>query len=340
MSTFDERTTGLALSVIVVVGDQRQRAARALASVLEQSAIEEMEILVNDVGGPDAPPLPGSDDARVRVIRRDPDTLFAAARAEGVREARAPIVSFIEEHVEARPEWARTIIRAHEERFAAVGCSFESGNPKSGWSDTCFHISHGDYLPQRVDRGPAEWISGHNSSYKRDTLLRYGDRLETLLKCDIVLHWQMAHDGHALLFEPAARLAHRNENTFRSVARGIFLWNWCFSNVRAETFGWSVSRKIGYIARAPLIPWVRFVRTLVSSLRHGRPRLLQFLRDAPFVAAVNYCSAAGQVVGLVCDIEPGERAFSKFELNEPRLLRDEWLRTHAEFDGNASFAPR
>ena len=64
------------------------RGAR-LRSLLEQSAIDRMEILLFDLGPETCPALPGSDHPRVRLTRRAPRDLLATARADGVRAARS-----------------------------------------------------------------------------------------------------------------------------------------------------------------------------------------------------------------------------------------------------------
>src|SRR5690242_14508964 len=102
-----------ALSVILVVGERRDRAVRALASVLSQEALDRLEILLLDLAPGEPAPLPGSDHPVLRVVRMPPETLFSAAKAHGVRLAAAPVVVFLEEHCRARPGWAAALIEAH-----------------------------------------------------------------------------------------------------------------------------------------------------------------------------------------------------------------------------------
>ena len=225
-----------ALSVILVIGGQREREARALQSLLEQSAIDRMEILLYDLGPVDCPPIPGSDHPRVRLTRQTPDDLLAVARADGIRAARAPVICFMEEHCEMQPGTAEVFIRAHEGPWTAVGGDFINGNPDSVHSNQAFRMNYGIYVRPQVRGGPAHFVPGQNSAFKRDVLLRYDDKLEMLLNADLVLQRLMARDGCRFLYEPAAKIAHRNENTFRSLATGIFYWNWCFSHVRAKLF--------------------------------------------------------------------------------------------------------
>ena len=98
-----------------------------------------------------------------------------------------------------------------------------------------------------------------------------------MLSADLVLQWKMQADGHRLFYEPGAIVAHQNENTFRSLAKGAFYWNWCFSNIRAQTSKWSWYRRALWIIAAPLIPWVRLGRISRQSLARGMDAFAQFL---------------------------------------------------------------
>ena len=315
-----------ALSVILVIGGQREREGRALQSLLAQSAIDRMEILLYDLGPADCPPLPGSDHPRIRLTRQTPRDLLSAARAHGIRTANAPVICFMEEHCEMQPGSAAAFIRAHEGPWAAVGGDFINGNPDSMRSNQAFRMNYGIYLRPQRGRGRTHFVPGQNSSFRRDVLLRYNEQLEMLLNADLVLQWQMLRDGYELFYEPAVKIAHRNENTFRSLAVGVFYWNWCFSHMRARVFGWSATRRIGWILLAPLMPWWRLAKMFTWMPRFGFSRFVTFLTDIPFIIAVSYCAAAGQVAGLLNKLEKGARFFSHFEMNEPRRRREELAR--------------
>jgi glycosyl transferase family 2 len=312
-----------ALSVILVLGGQRERERRALQSLLEQSAIDRMEILLYDFGPVDCPPIPGSHHPRVCLTRGTPDNLLGDARAHGIRIARAPVICFMEEHCEMQPGSAEAYIRAHEGPWAAVGGAFINANPDSLRSDQAFRLNYGIYLRPQHGRGPTQIVAGQNSSFKREVLLRYDEQLETLLNADLVLQWQMLREGYQFFHEPAVQIAHLNENTARSLMTGVFYWNWCFSHLRARYFHWSKLRRIVWILLAPLIPWVRLARIFTWMPRFGFSPFLTFLTDIPFIVAVSYCAAAGQVAGLLSKLDKGRYRFSHFEMNEPRQRREE-----------------
>lgn len=315
-----------ALSIIIAAGGQRERAARALRSLLDQSAIDRMEILLFDLGPTDCPAIPGSDHPRVKAERSGPNDLLVKARIRGVYAATSPVVCFMEEHCEMHTGWAEAVISAHRDSWAGVGTDFVNGNPGAGQSDKAFRMNYGIYVRPPAPRGPVPLVAGQNSAFKRDILLSYEPHLELMLNADLVLQWKMQQDGYRMFYEPSVTMAHKNENTFRSLAVGVFYWNWCFSNVRAHMFEWNWVRRAIWIALAPLIPWVRVAKTSRRALATGFGPFVQFLRDVPFIFAISYFGAAGQVAGLLNRIDRGVRKFSHFEMNEPRLSREELLR--------------
>ena len=319
-------TSSPALSVVLVVGGQRERGAAALRSLLEQELRGGIEVLLFDLGPKESSPLDGSNDSRVMTCRPQPPILLTEAQVQGVQQARAPVVAFMEEHCEAQPGWAQAVVDTLRDRWAGVSGDFILKNPGSGTSSKSFRMTYGAYLPPASGRGPARLVAGQNAAYKRDLLLSYGDRLPRLMQSDAGLQLALSADGHECFYEPAARIAHRNENTVGSLCRGAFYWNWCFANVRAELLHWSFWRKALRVAAIPLVPWVRLVRLTSWVAPRGPAAVMQLLRDVPYVLAIHHASAAGQLAGLLFGVEKAERAFSHFEMNEPRLSRSEWER--------------
>ncbi len=310
------------LTIILVVGERRDRAVGALGSVLAQDAVDRLEVLLLDLAPGEPPPLPDSDHPAVRTVKLPPDTLFSAAKAHGVRLAAAPAVAFVEEHVRVHPGWAQALIEAHKGPWAGVGAEVHNGNPEVALSRTIQVLNYLWWLPP-APRAEFDMLPGHNSSFKRDVLLAYGAELDELLRAEIVLHTRLRRDGHRLLVEPAARLSHINESSFASAARGRFLWNRLYGRMRARVFGWSRRRRIFYVAATPLIPFYTLARLALYALRH-RPHLLpRLLAGSPFLLAVQLASVTGHSMGLLFGMGRAEARFSWFEMNEYRRYRNE-----------------
>ena len=109
------------MTVILMVDRRRERGARALRSLLEQSCIGQLEVLLIDLAGRQAKPLAGSDHPAVRRVFLPHGTGYGDAKARGVALARAPIVTFFEEHCVAAAGWAEAILKAQDGPFAGVG---------------------------------------------------------------------------------------------------------------------------------------------------------------------------------------------------------------------------
>ncbi len=307
------------LSVILVVGDRRDRAIACLASLLAQDVIASMEIQLFDCA-PHLPPIVGSDHPAVRTIPLAADTLFSTAKARGIREAKAPVVVFFEEHARAHAGWARALLAAHHETepsWAGVGAEVHNGNGRVRVSRHLELANYHPWLPP-AERAEHGMLPGHNSSWKREVLLRYDADLEDLLRAEIVLHQMLVRDGHRLLAEPAARFEHLNETTLESSSRGRFLWNRLYAPARARFFGWSWARRIFYVLVMPLIPIYSLVRlSLFFSLKR-RDYLGRFVQAIPLLAIVQAASAAGFALGLLRGEGDAEAKFTWFEMNEPR----------------------
>ncbi|MEP7010055.1 MAG: hypothetical protein ABJC13_07010 [Acidobacteriota bacterium] len=305
------------LSVILAVGERRDRAPACLASLLAQEGIERIEILLYDLAPGEPEPIRGSDHPSVIIKRLPPETLFSVVKARGVEEARAPVVTFVEEHCRAFPGWAAALIEAHRGSHAGVGPEVHNGNANVPFSRSIHVVNYQMFYPGAA-RGERVMLPGHNSSWKREALLAYGDRLEEYLRAEIVLHLKLTADGHRLLLEPAAKLAHLNESDLRSASRGRYLWNRIYAHERAKAFGWSSARRWGYLAATPIIPIYSVIR-LMHWLAKERPDLLGIAaRGLPRIAAVAVVAALGHSAGLLLGPGDAEARFTWFEMNERR----------------------
>lgn len=307
------------LTIVLVVGERRDRAVGCLASVLRQEVADRLEVLLFDLAPGEPPPLPGSDHPAVRVLRRPPDTLFSAVKAEGVRLASAPVVAFVEEHARVRPGWAGALIEAHRGPWAGVGPEMHNGNPEVRFSRVIQLINYHSWMPP-APRAEFGMLPGHNSSFKRDVLLSYGERLDDLLRAEALLHLQLHRDGHRLLLEPAAGVEHVNESSLGSAARGRFLWNRIYAPLRARAFGWSRTRRLAYILGMPLVPFYTLALLFLFLARRRPQWLPTALAGAPAIFGAQLAAGAGQSLGLLLGTGDAEARFTRFEMNEYRAL--------------------
>jgi len=304
------------VSVLIVVGNQRERAARALATVLAQEGIERGEVLLFECSRPPMEPLPGADNPVVRLVHRPDRGVFGALRADAVRLARAPIVAFVEEHVEALPGWLEATERAFAGgAYGGVGGEVHQLNAGVGISDLVAAMNYVRWQPPARRREDADVIVGHNAAYLRADLLAFGDDLDRLLGSETVLQRELVKRGRRLLVDPTIRIAHRNEVGVRSICRGYYLWNVSFGASWAATESWSTVRRAAQVLG---IPWwiARRVGQMLGEAHPEARRVL--LRRLPALLAAQAAGAAGIAVGCTLGDRGHGRRFTDYEIDEPR----------------------
>src|SRR5262245_42696463 len=129
-----------------------------------------------------------------QVVEIDRFESIGRANAEGVRHAKSAIVALAEDHCFPDPQWAEELIAAHEGPWTAIGPGVRNAKPKAAVSWADLLIGYGPWLAPSPSR-EAEFLPGHNTSYKRAVLLEYGDQLDSLLQAETVLHWDLRNKG-------------------------------------------------------------------------------------------------------------------------------------------------
>ncbi|MCJ7512013.1 MAG: glycosyltransferase family 2 protein [Anaerolineales bacterium] len=299
------------MTVAIVGGNHRKRLHRALESVLQQDG-PVIEVLLLDLSTADSASIVPHADPRVRTVSLPPPTTFGQARAVGVREARAPVVAFLEEHCVALPGWARELAVAHQGPWACVGSEIHNLNPGVGWSDAVHLGGYSNWMPPAM-RGETATTAAHNSSYKRAALADIGTRLSELLVAEPLLQRELARRGHRLLVEPESKLAHENETHFRSLM-AVWWWNRSYGRIRAREASWGWARRIIYLAFSMWIPWYRWARQLGFFVRRRRSALGRFAWNSPRIIILGYLAAAGLAVGALAGRTGDDLRFTDLEL--------------------------
>ena len=102
------------------------------------------------------------------------------ARVAGIRKARAPLVVLLEDHSFPAEGWAEALIRAHAGPWSAVGPAVGLANLHcmKAWAN--YLIQYSPWM-KPAQSGVIDDLPGHNSSYKKELLLGYGDDLESMM---------------------------------------------------------------------------------------------------------------------------------------------------------------
>lgn len=305
---WDESITQPGLSVILAAPHGWDSVRRTLAHLRAQSALERVElILVMPPGIEDPDP---QEVAAFRWYRRvrAPRGAIGHANAAGVRSASASVIVLSEDHSFPEPDWAAALLEAHEEDFAAVGPGVRNANPATAVSWADFFIGYGPWMLP-VPRAEVEFLPGHNSSYKRNELLAYGERLGEMLEAETLLHWDLRRRGRRMLLEPAAVVAHTNFSLWRSWLPVQFYAGRLFGGSRVR--GMPVWKRAVYAGGSPLIPLVRLARIARFALRSRH--LARFCRTLPALAVGLMLDGIGQFAGYVAGTGTAREKVARYE---------------------------
>jgi len=287
------------LSVIMVTPRSIDTCRKTIGYLREQTAREQIELIIVAPSRSELGMLPNELSAfhSWQVVEFGAVRSTGTATAAGVRAARAPVVMYGEEHSYPQPDWARVLIDRHQERYAAVGTAMGNANPNTltSWS----HL-FGQFGPvvAPVASGTTNWLAGHHTSYKRDVLLAYGERLGEMLDNECALHIDLRARGHRLFLAGEAVANHINISRVTAYFRLDYLGQRGFAATRYRAGNWSLPRRLVYFGASPLIPLVRLTRIIRDIRRAGRaPQLLP--RALFIIVPALICGAVGEAIGYL-----------------------------------------
>lgn len=246
-------------------------------------------------------------------------TSIGSANAKGIRQATAPIVVLAEDHAFPAPGWAEALIAAHRYPWAAVGpviCNSNDPQNVIAWAD--FLIAFGEFLCP-CESEVVERLPGNNSSYKRDLLLEYGSRLESMMETEALLQKDLQRKGYQLYLESGAQVFHLNFERMISFLSVKYLSGRVLGATRASD--WSMFYRLYYVCGTPLIPLVCYLR-LRKRWKHLRGDIRWPFRVLPLIWCGLLINATGEMIGCCFGAGQSVKNLSIFEFHRlPHLQK-------------------
>ncbi|HSG46622.1 MAG TPA: glycosyltransferase [Longimicrobiales bacterium] len=308
-----------AISVILPTWDTFDAVRTTVEHLGRQTVADQIELLICAPGADDF--LVDADAVRslhsVRVLEAGDLSMTGPVRARAVREARASVVAFTEDHSFPDPGWAEALLRAHAEPHAAVAPAIRNANPETAVSWADLFLGYGRWLaPGR--RGTMDLLPGHNISYKREVLEEYGGELDRLMEAETVLLWDLRRRGHTLLFEPAAVTSHTNFSGLRVWLDAQWHLGRVFSATRGES--WTRTRRLAFALASPVIPLIRSYHIVRYGYRNGVP-LGRIVSTAPALLVGLLVDAAAQATGMVTGAGGSVSRLAAYEFHRAEVNR-------------------
>jgi glycosyl transferase family 2 len=306
------------LSVVLVTPDCYETIRRTVAHLRAQTIREQIELLIAVPCAAELEAVPSELEGFFghQVIETGALDTVGRVKAEAIRAARAPVVALAEDHAYPDRDWAAALVAAHRHGWAVVGPVVRNANPATmvSWADLA--VGYGPWLDPHPG-GEVDHLPGHNSSYKRDVLLGYGEALAELLEAEAVLQWNLRSRGHRLYLEPRAKVSHTNFARRSTWARVQILNGRVFAATRAWGGRWGLPRRALFVVGAPLIPVVRCWR-IVRIMRRREPHRRVLMRLLPTLLFGLTFDALGQALGYALGAGDAKRQMAGFEFHRER----------------------
>lgn len=305
------------LSAVVVFGAQRRRAERCLRHLLAQTALDRMEIVIVDLTD-GAEPVKGTEHAAVRWCRRAELRRFGQARAEGLRQSRAPLVAFLEDHTYADPRWAEKVIDAFARPVDLVNYAMSSSNPERLLCRMFMMAEYGRWLdPARS--GYVAISASNNVAYRRAALEPYWDRLDQLCEVEYTLHRDMQAAGSRVWLAADAKLAHQTWTRFWDGVHANSNMKRLLAATRATRGDWSTPTRAMWAAGMVVTPFLHIGRLAASLVRRPAHWPL-FWTSMPLMLFMYGCNAWAEAMGYLFGEGSSGARFRDLELS---VMREE-----------------
>jgi hypothetical protein len=310
------------MSVAVITIDDYESVRQLMCYLRVQTVRESIEIVLicpfEEKLAADEGQL--AEFASWKVVALGPFETLHEPRVAAVRNASCNIVAFTEDHCFPAANWAENLIKAHEGPWAAVGPIVGIANPRLFIAWTSYFMQYGDWVSGSFENaGESDDVAGHNSSYKRDVLMEYGEDLDRIMVFESVLHEDLLDRGHRLYVEAGARSFHVFITRWRPFCVEHYFIGRLLASTRKQRWpGW---RKLVYILGSPLIPVVRFYRVIKMIRQHGMTgRLLPGILPSLLLGLAS--SAAGELLGYALGAGHASEDTVDLDMNRWRYVTD------------------
>ena len=227
----------------------------------------------------------------VRVFPVTVATTIPEMRAIAFAAARGDSVAVIEDHVIVPRGWARALLDARRRGEGVVGGSVQNAATERlvDWAAFLCEYSH---LLAPLPEGPSTWLTGNNTVYARDLLMRYGPEAAGRWESD--LHDVLRRHGVTLLMRPDITVGHKKHYTVAEYMSQRYLYARSYAGARFARAG-ALKRAVGGLAAVALPP-VLLYRILSRVLSKGQHRR-ELVKSLPLLGVFVCAWAAGEVVG-------------------------------------------
>jgi hypothetical protein len=308
------------LTISIAIDQKRARGEKCLQSLLAQTALTQMEIIIFDFAPTTVPDLPSANHPQVRVIRHAMMGLSDWRYLVMTEFARGEWVAFIEEHCTTNPEWAEGVFftaDAHPQ-VAIITPEVSVANFDGFWNNYTTRTGLINWLHPMKEGVRTDFFI-NNCAFLRHMMLELGESFHTLSVLDHKLATYLNEHGYEVYGQPACKIIHENEKNAYDCLQSAIWWRWSFTVFRSQSWQWWV--KLVLVAYTPIAPFVRTYRSIRHIQKGGMfpSTFWEMMRLIITIFIFRVVDAIVQLLALFWGIGEADCRFLRLGMNADRL---------------------
>jgi len=307
------------LSVIVIIGELRDRAQKSIRALEDQTTTDPIEIIIIDLAPPEEAPLQICRPDRVIYHRESTDLTLASAKRLGVHLAKSDLVAFVEDHCYVSPNWAEAVIDAYQTgNWSIIGFAFHNANTQYWLSRQAFFF---DFAMAKAPTasGIQSGVPCNNIAFKKQFLLDFEQRYGDLPFPEVIYQEYCAHEDIPVYLEGRAEASHDNFIDLPNMVKIHFIVCHLIASNRTKLWQWSLPRRLFYsIAVIPGAPILKLIR-LMAFVHRRRLGWGNFFTALPVILTDYIIAAWGESLGYIYRLPSASTWCTRWELSTPRL---------------------
>lgn len=228
----------------------------------------------------------------VRQLPVASDATIPQMRALAFRASTAPVVAVIEDHVIVPAGWGARMVEACSGEVRAVGGGVV--NAATGTTvDRAAFLCEYSHMLVPLPAGPADWLTGNNTAYRRSLLDECQDVTDQG-RWEDVLHAAMRARGTTLWRRPDIVVGHKKHYSIGEYTSQRFLYSRAYAGARVAKE--SMGKRLAYGAVALALPPLLLLRISRSVWASGTQRG-DLLRSLPLLLLFVISWGVGETAG-------------------------------------------
>jgi len=287
----DQITPRPDLSVVVPYVNRWSDVSGCLEALRQQSGVR-LEVIVAHRLGSKAQAQLRRDFPEVKAIEAPSGTTIPALRALAFDAASADSVAVIEDHVIVPGEWAIRLLEIRNSGAKVAAGAVENAATET-WVDWAAFLCEYSHLLPPIEAGSVEGVTGNNTIYSRETLVRHRAVTHAGL-WENHLHDAIKAEGEDLICDPTIVVGHKMHYSVWDYLSQRYLYSRSYAGARFAEAGMP-KRLIGGFASVALPPLLLY-RILSRCLSKDISKWL-VVRSIPLLTVFVGGWAAGEAVG-------------------------------------------